>query len=399
MRRVTSLPRPFWQRRVEEAGLVWHSGPEFAHSECVVRVKEFAHSECVVRVNESQAPYWNECAFYEFSAREVDLLEAATNELAQMALEAAQHILDERLYKRLAIPDLAIPLIEQSWQAEPPSLYGRFDLAYDGTGPPKLLEYNADTPTSLLEAAVVQWYWLEDVFPQRDQFNSLHPRLVERWRELAGRLPRQRLHFCSTDDAEDGMTVTYLLETAQQAGLTASISPIDEIGWNGAAFVDPQEEPLTAIFKLYPWEWMVREEFGKFIETASAIWIEPPWKMLLSNKGILPILWQLYPGHPNLLEAYFDVPGQLQYWAGKPMLGREGANVAVHSPDGNWSSNGSYGAEGFVFQDLARIKSFDGKFPVIGSWMVGDAASGMGIRESSTPITSNTSQFVPHLFD
>lgn len=245
----------------------------------------------------------------------------------------------------------------------------------------------------------MQWYWLEDVFPQCDQFNCMHPRLVDRWRELAGRLPRQRLHFCSTDDAEDGMTVTYLLETAQQAGLTASISPIDEIGWNGAAFVDPQEEPLKAIFKLYPWECMVREEFGKFIETAGTIWIEPPWKMLLSNKGILPILWELYPGHPNLLEAHFDVPGQLQYWAGKPMLGREGANVAVHSPDGDWSSEGSYGAEGFVFQDLARIKSFDGKFPVIGSWMVGDAASGVGIRESSTPITTNSSQFVPHLFD
>jgi glutathionylspermidine synthase len=36
-------------------------------------------------------------------------------------------------------------------------LYGRFDLAYRGDGPPKLLEYNADTPTALFEAAVVQW--------------------------------------------------------------------------------------------------------------------------------------------------------------------------------------------------------------------------------------------------
>jgi glutathionylspermidine synthase len=109
------------------------------------------------------------------------------------------------------------------------------------------------------------------------------------------------------------------------------------------------------------------------------------------------------PRHPNLLEAHFDahfnVRGQLQYWARKPMLGREGANVAVHSPDGDWSSDGSYDAEGFVFQDLARIKSFDGKFPVIGSWVVGEAASGMGIRESSTPITMNSSQFVPHLFE
>lgn len=372
MQRLPSPPRPFWQRRVEEAGLLWHSGPR---------------------------PYWNEGAFYEFSAQEVDLLEAVTNDLAKMTIQAAQYVINARLYERLAIPHQAIPLIERSWQTEPPSLYGRFDLAYDGERPPKLLEYNADTPTSLLEAAVVQWHWLEDVFPRRDQFNSLHPRLVDRWRALAPSLPGERVHFCSTDDVEDGMTVTYLLETAQQAGLGTSISPIDEIGWDGEAFVDSREEPLTAIFKLYPWEWMVREEFGKFIETAGAIWIEPAWKMLLSNKGILPVLWQLYPGHPNLLEAHFDFPAELEYWARKPLLGREGANVALHSPGGDWSTDGAYGGEGFVFQDLARLKDFDGTFPVIGSWLVGDEASGIGIRESSTPITTNTSQFVPHLFD
>jgi glutathionylspermidine synthase len=72
-----------------------------------------------------------------------------------------------------------VPLIREAWAAQPPSLYGRFDLAWSGTGPPKLLEYNADTPTSLVEAAVAQWYWLEQVHPGGDQFNSLHERLVE----------------------------------------------------------------------------------------------------------------------------------------------------------------------------------------------------------------------------
>jgi glutathionylspermidine synthase len=376
MRRIAVTPRPGWQAKVEEAGLTWHTGEQ---------------------------PYWNESAFYEFTAKEVDVLEAATNELEKMTLQAAQHVIDNKLYARLAIPEIAVPLIESSWEAEPPALYGRFDFAFDGVNPPKLLEYNADTPTSLLEAAVVQWYWLQDCFPKRDQFNSLHERLIALWKELAQYLPGRRIDFCSMDDAEDGMTVTYLQDTAQQAGLEASIFPIDEIGWDGNTFLGPDDRPLGAVFKLYPWEWMVREQFGKHIGAAETMWIEPPWKMLLSNKGILPVLWQLFPRHPCLLEASFDGPGLMMAWAKKPILGREGANILLHQPGQDVETAGEYGEEGFIFQQMASLKSFDGMYPVVGSWLIGheegNAAGGMGLRESDTPITTNTSMFVPHLFD
>lgn len=90
----------------------------------------------------------------------------------------------------------------------------RFDLAYDGLQPTKLLEYNADTPTSLVEAAVAQWYWLEETHPDRDQFNSIHQRLIALWRELPPEFPKRHIDFCSADDLEDWMTITYLLDTA-----------------------------------------------------------------------------------------------------------------------------------------------------------------------------------------
>src|SRR5580658_3429271 len=374
MRRIASTPRPNWERKVEEVGLAWHSG---------------------------QQPYWNEAAFYEFTAKEVEVLEAATNELEKMSLVAAQHVIDHKLYARMGIPENAIAPIESSWKAEPPALYGRFDLAYDGVHPPKLLEYNADTPTSLLEAAVVQWYWLEELFPKRDQFNSLHERLVALWKELTPYLPGPWVDFCSMDDREDGMTVTYLQDTAQQAGLKTSIFPIDEVGWNGEAFVGPDDRPLGAIFKLYPWEWMVREAFGKHIGKDGTMWIEPPWKMLLSNKGILPVLWELYPEHPNLLEARFDNEGEMTAWIRKPLLGREGANITLHEAGVDLETGGGYGAEGFIFQERARPTRFDGMHAVIGSWLIGheeDSACGIGIRESESPIITNTSRFVPHLF-
>jgi glutathionylspermidine synthase len=373
MRRVRSTPRAHWKSKVEAAGLTWHSG---------------------------ESVYWNESAFYELTAKDVARLESATNELARMTLCAAQHAIDHRLYARFAIPEHAIKLIEDSWEAEPPSLYGRFDLAYDGAGDPKMLEYNADTPTSLLEAAVVQWYWLQEMFPGCDQFNSIHERLIERWKELKACLPGGHVNFCSVDDAEDGMTVAYLEDTARQAGLTAALFPIDEIGWNGSEFVGPDERALGAVFKLYPWEWMVREEFGKYLGKDGTIWIEPAWKMLLSNKAILPVLWELYPGHPNLLEAHFDGPCGMTEWVRKPLLGREGANVTLHGQAAEVRTGGEYGEEGFVFQERAALGILDGMHAVIGSWVVGHeagSACGVGIRESESPVTTNLSQFVPHL--
>jgi len=376
MRRIACTPRPDWQQRVEESGLAWHS---------------------------SDVPYWNESAFYRFTAEEVAGIERVTNELERMTLRAAEHVIENRLYSRLQIPARAVPLIEASWHAEPPSLYGRFDLAFDGTRPPKLLEYNADTPTSLLEAAVVQWHWLQDTGPTSDQFNSLHERLIALWKHLAPCFPDGRIDFCSLDDLEDGITVTYLEDTARQAGLSTGCFPVEEIGWNGSAFVGPDGRPLGAVFKLYPWEWMVREEFGQHLAGASTLWIEPPWKMLLSNKGILPVLWELYPGHPNLLAAHFDGPRDMSSWVRKPLLGREGANITLHTAVGDLETDGAYGEEGFVYQEFAPVASFDGKYPVVGSWLIGhepgNAAAGIGIRESDTPITDNFSQFVPHLFD
>jgi len=371
MRRVRSTPRDHYEARVEAAGLTWHSA------------------------------YWNECAFYELTPKEVEVLESSSNELERMSLHAAGHIIENKLYAKMGIPERAVALIETSWEAEPPSLYGRFDLAYDGSSPPKLLEYNADTPTSLLEAAVVQWHWLQDLFPTHDQFNSIHDRLVARWKELRAYLPHQHVDFCSIDDAEDGTTVTYLLDTAQQAGLTAAMFPIDEVGWNGINFVAPDDLPLGAVFKLYPWEWMVREDFGAHLGKDRTMWIEPPWKMLLSNKGILPVLWELYPEHPNLLEARFEDPGEMTDWVRKPLLGREGANITLHEAGADLETGGGYGAEGFVFQERARPARFDGMHAVIGSWLIGheeDSACGIGIRESESPIITNTSRFVPHLF-
>jgi glutathionylspermidine synthase len=320
-----------------------------------------------------------------------------------MCLEAVQHVIDHRLYDRLAIPPAAVPLIERAWEQEPPSIYGRFDFSYGGEGPPRLLEYNADTPTSLLEVAVAQWFWLQDVAPDADQFNSIHERLVAGWTMLKPYLASPVLHFSSLDEPEDGMTVTYLQDTAQQAGIQTAYLGVRDIGWDSrdGRFVDLETRPLGSVFKLYPWEWMIHEEFGRHLAGAGTQWIEPAWKMVLSNKGILAVLWELFPDCEYLLPAYFDesrLAGRA--CVRKPLLSREGANVTVRSAGGSvlHDSGGEYGEEGYVYQEYAPLPDFDGRRPVIGSWVIAQASAGIGIRESSGPVTDNFSRFVPHLF-
>ncbi|MDR3466650.1 MAG: glutathionylspermidine synthase family protein [Xanthobacteraceae bacterium] len=353
--------------------------------------------------------YWDESAYYGFTLDEIESrIEAPTAEIDAMCRElVARAIDDERHLRRLKIPEPSWPLIRDSWRRGDGSLYGRLDLCFDGRGPAKLLEYNADTPTSIFEAAVFQWGWLEQGIARRilpaaaDQFNSIHERLIEAWRKLgAGR----RLQLTGTiHSAEDAGTLAYLEDTARQAGLATTVIDIADIGWrdDDGGFVDLDDRPIDLAFKLYPWEWMFRDAFGDKLAGAATRWVEPPWKAILSNKGILPLLWEMFPNHPNLLAAYFEDDPQAARlgpsFVRKPLYSREGANVVLVR-DGVTvaEQDGPYGAEGFVRQALAPLPSFSGQYPVLGSWLVDHAACGLSVREDATPVTGNRSRFLPH---
>ncbi|MCC7346721.1 MAG: glutathionylspermidine synthase family protein, partial [Variibacter sp.] len=189
----------------------------------------------------------------------------------------------------------------------------------------------------------------------------------------------------------------------RQAGLATTVMPIEDIGRTPRGqFVDQADRPIELMFKLYPWEWMLREQFGASLPGSGTQFLEPPWKAVLSNKGILPLLWAMFPRHPNLLPAAFEddaegVKALGGTYVRKPLYSREGANVEV-VVDGKVvdADSGPYGAEGFVRQGLAPLFRADGNHAVIGSWLVQGAPCGLCVREDSDPITKNTSRFLPH---
>lgn len=365
MRRESLPARPDWRERVETLGFDFHTLDGL--------------------------PYWVEGACYRFTAHEIDRFEAVGNELHAMCLELVSEVIQAGRYDEFGLDARAAGLVEASWNAREPALYGRFDLAYDGYGEPKLLEYNADTPTSLFEASVVQWYWLEDTRAGADQFNLLHEALVERWKTVTAAGP---VHFSGClDEIEDRITVEYLRETCLQAGLQTQVLDVSSIGFDGRDFIDLADRPIVQMFKLYPWEWMMGEEFAALLPRTRCRWIEPAWKMLLSNKSLLPALWRRFPAHPNLLPASHraeDLGGEV---IAKPRFGREGEGVFL-------MEQARAGATGpLVYQARAPLFASRHGHALLGLWVVGDSAVGLGVREDDTPITRNTSRFIPHCFD
>jgi glutathionylspermidine synthase len=368
MKRLVIPERPDWRRRIEEQGLLFHA-------------------------LEDHREYWGEGRCYALTSHEVDALERATRDIYALCLEAAHEAVVHKRYAQLGVPPQAIPLVERAWHEEPPTLYGRLDFALGPDGVPKLLEFNADTPTSLLEASVIQWTWLQDCFPDRDQFNSIHEGLIATWRELAPRLGGPTVHFGGVESLEDEMTLGYLRDTATQAGLSTEGLYMEQIGWNGA-FTDAHGQPIRSLFKLYPWEGLLADPFAAHLGEVGLTWIEPAWKMLWSTKGLLPLLWELFPGHKNLLPASFEpLEGP---FVKKPLHGREGNNVTIAAEGVSISTSGPYEHEPFVYQRYTDLGEHDGMHPVVGSWLIGEEPAGIGIRETAGRVTDNTATFVPH---
>lgn len=356
--------------------------------------------------------YWDESRYYEFSLKQIEEdLEGPTQELHAMCLKAAEKVInDDSLMAKFAIPEAMWPVVRNSWHRKDPSLYGRFDFVYDGKHNAKMLEYNADTPTSLYETGFWQWMWLEEqakngvIPPQSDQFNSLQEKLVLRFHELRQqRAPGEILYFsCEEESLEDRGTVQYLEDCAAEAGIPCEFINIHDIGEGpDGELTDLNNHVITWMFKLYPLEMMFRDEYARLIEPSNVRFIEPPWKAILSNKAILPLLWSMFPDHPNLLPAFYTEKEMEEYtknYVKKPIFSREGANITVFR-DGDPVSHeiGPYGEEGYIYQALCDLPKYGDDWTLIGSWVIGNQPAGISIREDKSRVTKDMSRFIPHI--
>lgn len=396
MKRHLFAKRPNFEKRLEEIGFnYWNlpSGPQ-------------------------GLPYYQEGVCYALSERQVDLIQEATQELHDMSLNmVSTMILTGDYPSYFGLSELDKELIEQSWNRGDKSLYGRFDLVYnDKDSSIKMLEYNGDTPVSILECSVAQWDYIQeaDGIPDdlRTQYNMIDETLIETWQNNFSK--GSLLHFASGGGFrhEDFGNLVYIMDTAFRAGMKVKDIQMQQIGFDCSKnkFVDLEEIEMKNVFKLYPWEWMTEESFSQHLKSTKTQWMEPAWKMLLSNKAMLVKLWELYPNHPLLLESYSEKDVNLLNgtYAKKAIHGREGSNI--------YKSNWVYGLNeseqlgqgshyvpeyvkwGYMYQKWHEIPKHDGYRPIIGSWVIGDKACGMSIREDKNEVTGNDAFFASHIF-
>lgn len=370
MERLNIHGRTNWQEIVEAEGFLFHS---------------------------IGGPYWSEQVGYQMRPEEVHELESATNELHRICLEAVDRVIRFEQLAQFGIPEKFRPLVRESWRQQDPSVYGRFDLRYDGQGPPKLYEYNADTPTSLLEASRIQASWKSTLFSGAGQFNRIEDLLIDAWRRIAPRHPQ----ICFSSVAahcEDMGNVEYMRSLAARAGISTRFLFVEELSWNPEArrFVGPDTHPVDTWFKLYPWEWILDDDYAEHLLERPICMIEPAWKMIMSSKAILPVLWEMYPNHPNLLPAYFSESPLNGRFVRKPIYGREGSNISIHDGAVTRYVPGPYGSLPSIYQSYCPLPQFSKLYTLIGSWVIGGKAAGIGIRESVSVISENRSRFVPH---
>ena len=423
MKRVPVEKRPNATRLVQSQGLVYSETPD---------------------EGDLTEPYWPDDRYYSFTTEEIELLQKAGEDMFAMCCEAADYLTEhpEIITNKMAIPAFALKQIKESWDREPAwgSVYGRFDVCFGGLDHPderlrvpKFYEFNADTPTSLVEAATIQWLWLEQTGYGNDQFNSLTEKLIEAWKRNLIEVEKElghkvTVHFAvgeTEESGEDAMNTTLMMDTCQQAGWPTKTLFMEEISLStkDGRFYDQNGDHIDVIFKLYPWEFIVRQEFGepcfKDMDNigkrneageyiGGTVWIEAPFKMLWSNKAIYAILWEMFKDDPRskwLLPTYFEgeQPASLTKFARKPIFAREGADVLLQS-EGKViqdAATGYYGKEGYVVQELALLPEFKDEkevshYAVLGLWFVDGEIAGLGIREDETPITANASKFIPH---
>jgi len=376
---------------MEELGMSWHTDEDGS---------PYIINE-LVRVREAEAE-----AYYE-----------AANTLYEMYVEAARHVIDRQLYYELGIPSNLVALIEDSWERDDWHLYGRFDLAGGLDGLPiKLIEFNADTPTGLVETSVIQWALLKaNRMDEARQFNNLHEMLQANYRRLitgddesadfAARYNGESLLFSSVRDLpEDERTVRYLQSIASDAGFYTGFCYLDEAGFTDDEGVFNSDDQLADFwFKLFPWEDIAEQELEltrtleKISKNGRTRFINPAYTLLFQSKGIMKVLYDLFPDSPYLLRTGFEpLSGVSQVQ--KKLFGREGANTAIIDSDGRSlaTTDGPYDFHKGVYQALAEFpKDASGRNYQAGVFYVWEAC-GLGFRRGGA-ILDNMSKFVGHV--
>ncbi len=384
--------KPLTKEYLESIGFVWHTDSDGT---------SYINDELVVISDEEAENYYNAC-----------------NELYDMFCEAGEHVIENNLFHELNIPFNLIETIKNSWAEDVHwHIYSRFDLAGGIDGKPiKLIEFNADTPTSVFETAIIQWAMLKfNDLTDVNQFNNLYDALkdnfkriitldgdVEKFEEYYKDLGWKILFSSISGDGEDENTTKLLQHIANEAGFNTDFEYIENVEFSDEG-IFKGDVNFEFWFKLIPWENIAIDEgelaliLEEIITNQKAIIFNPAYTIMFQSKGFMKILWDLYPNHPLLLETSFEpLVGKKQ--VEKRCFGREGANVAIINADNSLDEKTDGAYEGFkaIYQEYVELpKDENGDYYQAGVFYSFEACA-LGFRKGGK-ILDNMSKFVGHM--
>ncbi|NPA59634.1 MAG: glutathionylspermidine synthase family protein, partial [Epsilonproteobacteria bacterium] len=262
----------------------------------------------------------------EVTQKEAETYYEATNEIYDMFVEAAEYVIENDLFFDIGIPFNLVDAIKKSWENDVHwHIYGRFDLAGGIDGKDiKLIEFNADTPTSLFETALLQWAILKhNNMDEEKQFNNLYEAISQNFRRLITlfedtklfdeRYDGWKILFSSVEgDDEEEATTRLLQQMATDAGFNTSFEYLQNVKFDEDGIYDANENEYEYWFKLYPWEDIAIDEnelattLTSIMKNQKAIILNPAYTLLFQSKGIMKIMYDLFPDSPYLLKTSFE---------------------------------------------------------------------------------------------
>ena len=341
----------------------------------------------------------------------------ATNELYDMFVEAAEYVIENDLFFELGIPFNLVEVIKKSWENDVHwHIYGRFDLAGGIDGKPiKLIEFNADTPTALFETAILQWALLKhNNLDEAKQFNNVYEMIKENFKRLITLFDDTssfdehydgwKILFSSiSNNEEEEVTTKLLQQMASDAGFATHFEYLENVEFDENGIYDANGVDYEYFFKLYPWEDIAIDEpelattLTNIMQNQKAIILNPAYTLLFQSKGIMKILYELFPSSPYLLKTS-SKPLQGIKQVEKPLFGREGANIKIIEANGELSfeTDGVYDNFNKIYQEYVEFaKDKDGNKYQAGVFFAYEAC-GLGFRKGGE-VLDNMSKFVGHI--
>lgn len=339
----------------------------------------------------------------------------------------------EELFRELGLPEATWRAVRIAVSEGQPTVVGRFDFAWTDEGL-KMLEFNADTPTSIVEAFHVNGRICAE-YGMADPNEGMAAHIGEAFREAAEayRLDGYRtdsIVFSALDwHEEDAGTTRYVMRQSGLAGARfAALADLRVYGDRLCLLRDGEHEPIDLLYRLHALEKLAEDRdtdgyptgahvLDMIAERKLAI-LNPPSALIAQTKALQALIWNLYEAGqfyaeeereairaymlPTYLENRFE--GRCAYVT-KPILGREGGGVTLYEADGTFLERDGetlYWEQPMIYQQRVELPvvpvrheggTADARL-LWGSFLIGGRASAIVARAGGR-ITGNLAYYVP----